>query len=197
MHQPVNDFKTNKNYFKGHRGSFGGGKAPWGQVHRSIPSSVHVKNEWSYTSTPLHACMVSTGTTLPQWPIQWHTQPTVSYTKRGFLCDALACWLQITGDQRERKVYRKVQHQNQYLEQRPNPRPLNISCRTLSTRRLARTTDISALFLVGGRSISAVVEEQQNTTSFNTWWLPPERQRLDFLHYTTVREVAAAVRSRG
>jgi len=43
----------------GYRGSFPGGegvvKKPGNKLNHSPPFSAEVKNEWSYTSTPLHA----------------------------------------------------------------------------------------------------------------------------------------------
>ena len=39
-------------------------KRTGGEINHSPPSSVEIKNEWSYTSTPLYALMAWTGTIL-------------------------------------------------------------------------------------------------------------------------------------
>jgi hypothetical protein len=43
----------------------GGGARPWRELFYSPASSVQVKNEWSFTSTPLHAFVTWAETTLP------------------------------------------------------------------------------------------------------------------------------------
>jgi len=47
-----------------YQGSFLGLKQPGCKDNHFPPSSTEVKNEWIYTSTPLYALMVWTGTTL-------------------------------------------------------------------------------------------------------------------------------------
>ena len=42
-----------------------GGKRPESKVDYTLSSSVEVKNEWNYTSGPLHASMAWARTSLP------------------------------------------------------------------------------------------------------------------------------------
>jgi len=49
-------------------------------IDQSPPSSTEVKNEWSYTSTPLYALMAWTGRSLPS---TWCVEMLTTYTRHG------------------------------------------------------------------------------------------------------------------
>jgi hypothetical protein len=47
--------------YRGYQFTFQGVRRPWRGVDRSSPSSAEVKNEWSYTFTPLYTLMACYG----------------------------------------------------------------------------------------------------------------------------------------
>jgi hypothetical protein len=51
-------------YSMGTETSFSGRNRPWLETDHPAPPHAEVKNEWSYTSTPVYAFVASTGTTL-------------------------------------------------------------------------------------------------------------------------------------
>ena len=59
--------------FHGYRSSFQDLKQPWRYADFSPPSIAEVKNNWSYTSTPLCAFKAWTGTTVPSPYLTQHS----------------------------------------------------------------------------------------------------------------------------